>query len=53
MGFETANVHLGSREAVPKIRKDLKRRTSKWLDESAKTFSKWIFSEWKEWRANM
>jgi hypothetical protein len=53
MGFETANVHLGSRDAIPKIRQDLKRRTSKWLDESGKTFCKWILSEWKEWRANM
>jgi hypothetical protein len=53
MGFETANVHLGSREAMEKVRRDLKRRTSRWLHESAKMFAKWILSEWKEWRASM
>ncbi len=53
MGFETANVHLGSRDQIMKISKDLKHRTSKWLNESAKTFAKSVLSDWKEWRAHL
>src|SRR4029078_10597695 len=50
MGYETANIHLGSPRSITKIQRDLKRRTAKWLHESARAAAKFIVSEWREWR---
>ena len=51
MGAETANVHFGTRSALPHVRRDLKRRGSKWLHEAAHKMAVNIRAEWKEWRA--
>jgi hypothetical protein len=49
MGFETANVHLGSRDAEA-IQHDLKRRPVNWLHTAAQVMAESVNQDWKEWR---
>ena len=50
MGFETANVHLGSPEAIKAIRHDLDKRPARWLYKKAKRMVKAVESDWRQWR---
>lgn len=50
MGRETANVHLGSPEAAPAIRRDLKRRKGRWLLEAARLMEAATLADWRAWR---
>jgi len=50
MGWETANVHLGSREAVKAIRKHLARQKSEWLHSAATNMVKAVKQDWQAWR---
>ncbi|MGH9453494.1 MAG: DUF2252 family protein, partial [Terriglobia bacterium] len=36
MGFETANLHLGSKDAIKNVRLDFKKRSADWLRSNAK-----------------
>jgi hypothetical protein len=49
MGFETANVHLGSKKARA-IQADLKKRASDWLSKAAEAMLKAVSQDWDEWR---
>jgi len=49
MGWETANIHLGSRNAIPEVRRDLARRKGRWLHKAAKAMSKVTLDDWKLW----
>ncbi|MGA3043589.1 MAG: DUF2252 family protein [Bryobacteraceae bacterium] len=49
MGFETANVHLGSKKARA-IRADLKKRSAGWLPKAAEAMLKAVTRDWDEWR---
>jgi len=49
MGWETANVHLGSREAGV-IESDLRKRPAGWLHASAALMVQAIEEDWKAWR---
>ena len=49
MGFETANVHLGSGRTGA-IRKDLKGRPPGWLRRAAKWMVDAVEQDWKDWR---
>ncbi len=51
MGFETANVHWGSRKARA-IRKDLSRRPHGWLQHAAQRMAEVVREDWKQWRAH-
>jgi hypothetical protein len=51
MGFETANVHLGSR-AARRILPDLAKRSPEWLHEAATAMVKAITADFTEWRAS-
>jgi hypothetical protein len=51
MGWETANIHLGSRQAVKAVRRDLDRRPSGWLREAAKAMVKATARDWEDWRS--
>jgi hypothetical protein len=51
MGWETANVHLGSRDAVAEVRRDARRRPRKWLRTAAVKMLEATRESWKEWRA--
>ena len=50
MAWETANVHLGTAGAAPRIAKDLRRRSGKWLRTAVKDMAAAIIGDWKEWK---
>ena len=50
MGFELANVHLGTHGASARIQTDLNRRKPKWLRQSAETMAEATLADWKEWK---
>jgi len=50
MGYELANVHLGTRAGRARILADLHRRKPKWLRQSAETMVEATLTDWKEWR---
>jgi hypothetical protein len=50
MGWETANVHLGSTAAIAKLKSDLAGRRGKWLHKAAKAMCKITLKDWKDWR---
>jgi hypothetical protein len=51
MGFETANVHLGTRRAAKMILQDLGKRSGDWLHEAATAMVKATTKDWRDWRA--
>ncbi|HVP48492.1 MAG TPA: DUF2252 family protein [Bryobacteraceae bacterium] len=52
MGFETANVHLGTRRAAKTILKDLKSRPPLWLHQASVEMVKATTEDWERWRAH-
>lgn len=50
MGWETANIHLASQSAIPVVRKDLAKRSRKWLLLAAKSMAAEVERDWKKWR---
>jgi uncharacterized protein (DUF2252 family) len=50
MGWETANIHLGTRNAARKITADLRKRPSDWLYDAAQAMERATTSDWKQWR---
>ena len=50
MGFETANIHLGSPSAIPALLRDLKNRPERWLHRASKKMMKATRRDWKKWR---
>jgi hypothetical protein len=50
MGFETANVHLGTKGAAAKIAADLKKRPAKWLHHSAQAMKSAVLKDFEAWR---
>jgi hypothetical protein len=49
MGWETANIHLGSASAG-EIKQYLKRLPAHWLHEATKAMRDQTIQDWKEWR---
>jgi hypothetical protein len=50
MGWETANIHLGSRGAARNIGKHLSRLKRNWLSAAAKDMAKAVRDDWDAWR---
>ena len=50
MGWETANMHFGSPQAIPEIKRDLAKRKSRWLHNAAKAMCKATMKDWEGWR---
>ncbi len=50
MGWETANIHLGSRHAVKKVRRHLNTLKPNWLSSAAKDMEKAVRNDWRAWR---
>jgi len=50
MGWETGNIHLGSRGAVKKIRKHLGSQKAEWLTNAAKKMAHSVNQDWRAWR---
>lgn len=51
MGFETANVHLGTRKAAAAILQDLRARPSHWLHRASVDMVDATVRDWETWRA--
>jgi hypothetical protein len=51
MGWETANVHLGTPDSSV-VRADLKRRNKRWLYEAAGRMADAIERDWRDWKAD-
>jgi Uncharacterized protein conserved in bacteria (DUF2252) len=49
MGFETANIHLGSGPAHA-VRRDLGKRPRGWLHKAARGMADAVGQDWKDWR---
>ena len=49
MGFETANVHLGSKSAVSDVRRDISRRRHDWLYSAMKKMTDIVVEDYKDW----
>jgi hypothetical protein len=52
MGFEIANVHLGSAKAAKAISIDLRKRPGNWLHQAAAKMLESTVKDWREWRDN-
>jgi len=50
MGWETANLHLGSAAALQALKRDLSARRGRWLHKAAKEMADATRRDWKEWR---
>jgi uncharacterized protein (DUF2252 family) len=53
MGWETANMHLGSPRARRSILADLGRRKVTWLAKAAERMSEAVVGDWRKWRKAM
>jgi len=53
MGWETANIHLGSRKARERIRRHLGRMRSNLLSCAAKDMAEAVHEDWQMWRSRM
>ena len=49
MGYETANVHLGTAKARD-ILKDLRKRPAGWLYHAARLMVDAVTADWERWR---
>jgi Uncharacterized protein conserved in bacteria (DUF2252) len=50
MGWETANIHLGSRGAVKEVRRHLEKLTRRQLESDAQAMTKAVRKDWQRWR---
>jgi hypothetical protein len=53
MGWETANIHLGSPRAILAVRRDLANRKGRWLHKAAKAMLEVTLEDWKAWRSGV
>ncbi len=53
MGWETANQHLGSPEAIPAVLADLKKRGPKWLCHASESMFKATYADWQDWKKGL
>lgn len=52
MGFETANIHLGTKKAAKTIGDDLGKRGRGWLHAAAERMVEATMKDWENWRSN-
>jgi hypothetical protein len=50
MGWETANMHFGSPQAIASVKRDVASRRGRWLHQAAKAMYKATLADWQEWR---
>jgi hypothetical protein len=51
MGFETANIHLGSKYATGEVRKDISRRRPGWLHDAMQAMTENVLEDFESWRS--
>lgn len=49
MGWETANIHLGSQRAIKAVHRDISKRKANWLRIATRSMTNWTISDWEEW----
>ena len=49
MGWETANVHLGTQSSIAAIKRDLRKRPKAWLFDAAKRMARDVVFDWRDW----
>lgn len=50
MGWESANVHCGTKKTVKMIVRDLRKRPAKWLHDAARGMTNATVKDWQEWK---
>jgi len=50
MGWETANIHLGTLETTPAIVADLQKRSGDWLVQASRGMLRAVAQDWKAYR---
>ena len=50
MGWETANIHLGSPGAIKAVKRDLGKRRAGWLRKAMQTMTEATQNDWNEWK---
>jgi hypothetical protein len=50
MGFETANIHLGTRTARKPILAHMQKQKGKWLHQATEAMLNAIRGDWKTWK---
>jgi hypothetical protein len=52
MGWETANIHQGSKRAVGEVSRHLNKLKGNWLSSSAKAMARAVLGDWRAWRSS-
>lgn len=50
MGWETANMHFATPQAIARVKQDLAARRGRWLHKSAKAMLAATLKDWEKWR---
>jgi hypothetical protein len=50
MGWETANIHLGSQSASKEVRRHLGTLKPNWLLSAARDMAKAVSDDWRVWK---
>jgi hypothetical protein len=50
MGFETANIHVGTAKARKRIGRDLAQRRAGWLPSAVRAMATAVQGDWRAWR---
>jgi hypothetical protein len=50
MGWETANMHFATPQAIAKVKHDLAARRGRWLHKAAKAMLAATRKDWKKWQ---
>jgi hypothetical protein len=50
MGFELANIHLGTRDSARSVLADLRKRSPGWLLAAAQNMAEAVHKDWRLWR---
>ncbi len=50
MGWETANIHLGTKGIAREVLRDLQKRKGKWLDTAAQAMARATTADWEAWK---
>jgi hypothetical protein len=49
MGRETANIHMGSKRAIARVKRDLTKRRVGWLHDAARSMVRATTEDWQRW----
>jgi hypothetical protein len=52
MGWETANIHLASRQGIEEAKRHLKKQSSDWLYVAAKEMTERTTADWTDWKTS-